>query len=199
MDIAGLLRHAKLGLSKGMKEKYLSLVRKSYRMLKHKRLRDRPWWRALTKPLFDRSLWIPCRDTVAAGLAIGCFFSMLLVLPLQMLFSAILAMRFRVNVPFAMLACFISNMFTNVPIGLMQVQMGDWMRKTLGIKVIGFENVEIPIMGLNLNAASFILGMIVSGVLLALAAFPVVHVFSAIMPHHLPVLKRRAKPTEKVS
>jgi uncharacterized protein (DUF2062 family) len=182
-----------------MKEKYLSLVRKSYRMLKHKRLRDRPWWRALTKPLFDRSLWIPCRDTVAAGLAIGCFFSMLLVLPLQMLFSAILAMRFRVNVPFAMLACFISNMFTNVPIGLMQVQMGDWMRKTLGIKVIGFENVEIPIMGLNLNAASFILGMIVSGVLLALAAFPVVHVFSAIMPHHLPVLKRRAKPTEKVS
>jgi hypothetical protein len=73
------------------------------------------------------------------------------------------------------------------------------MRKTLGIKVIGFENVEIPIMGLNLNAASFILGMIVSGVLLALAAFPVVHVFSAIMPHHLPVLKRRAKPTEKVS
>jgi uncharacterized protein (DUF2062 family) len=199
LDIAGLLRHAKLGSSKGMKEKYLSLVRKSYRMLKHKRLRDRPWWRALTKPLFDRSLWIPCRDTVAAGLAIGCFFSMLLVLPLQMLFSAILAMRFRVNVPFAMLACFISNMFTNVPIGLMQVQMGDWMRKTLGIKVIGFENVEIPIMGLNLNAASFILGMIVSGVLLALAAFPVVHVFSAIMPHHLPVLKRRAKPTEKVS
>ncbi len=199
MDITRQLRHAKLGSSKGMKEKYLSLVRKSYRMLKHKRLRSRPWWRALTKPLFDRSLWIPCRDTVAMGLAIGCFFSMLLVLPLQMLFSAILAMRFRVNVPFAMLACFISNVFTNVPIGLLQVQMGNWMRKTLGIKVIGFENVEIPIMGMNLNAASFILGMIVSGVLLALAAFPIVHVFSAIMPHHLPVLKRRAKPTEKVS
>lgn len=199
MDITRQLRHAKLGSSKGMKEKYLSLVRKSYRMLKHKRLRGRPWWRALTKPLFDRSLWIPCRDTVAMGLAIGCFFSMLLVLPLQMLFSAILAMRFRVNVPFAMLACFISNVFTNVPIGLLQVQMGNWMRKTLGIKVIGFENVEIPIMGMNLNAASFILGMIVSGVLLALAAFPIVHVFSAIMPHHLPVLKRRAKPTEKVS
>ena len=199
MDIPRQLRHAKLGSSKGMKEKYLSLVRKSYRMLKHKRLRGRPWWRALTKPLFDRSLWIPCRDTVAMGLAIGCFFSMLLVLPLQMLFSAILAMRFRVNVPFAMLACFISNVFTNVPIGLLQVQMGNWMRKTLGIKVIGFENVEIPIMGMNLNAASFILGMIVSGVLLALAAFPIVHVFSAIMPHHLPVLKRRAKPTEKVS
>ena len=198
MDIAGLLRHAKLGSSKVMKEKYLSLVRKSYRMLKHKRLRDRPLWRALTKPLFDRSLWIPCRDTVAAGLSIGLFFSMILVLPMQMLFSAVLAMRFRVNVPFAMLACWISNFFTNVPIGLVQVEMGNWMRNNLGIKVPGFEGVEISFMDVDFNAASFILGMIVSGVLLALAAFPIVHVFSAIMPHHLPVLKRRAKPTEIV-
>jgi uncharacterized protein len=182
-----------------MKEKYLRLVRKSYRMLKHKSLRDRPWWRAMTKPLFDRSLWIPCRDTVAAGLAIGSFFSMLLVLPMQMLFAVVLAMRFRVNVPFAMLACWFSNMFTNVPIGLVQVAIGDWMRKTLGIKVPGFEGVQISLMDIEVNAASFILGMIVSGVLLALAAFPIVHLFSAIMPHHLPVLKRRAKPVEKAS
>jgi uncharacterized protein (DUF2062 family) len=182
-----------------MKEKYLRLVRKSYRMLKHRKLRDRPWWRAITKPLFDRALWIPCRDTVAAGLAIGSFFSMLLVLPMQMLFAVVLAMRFRVNVPFAMLACWFSNMFTNVPIGLLQVEIGDWMRKTLGIKVPGFEGVEISLMDIEVNAASFILGMIVSGVLLALAAFPIVHLFSVIMPHHLPVLKRRPKPVEKAS
>jgi uncharacterized protein len=182
-----------------MKEKYLRLVRKSYRMLKHRRLRDRPWWRAMTKPLFDRALWIPCRDTVAAGLAIGCFFSMILVLPGQMLFASVVAMRFRVNVPFAVLACFISNMFTNLPIGLVQVAMGDWMRKTLGIKVPGFEGVQISPLGVDVNAASFLLGMIVSGVLLAMAAYPVVHLFSAIMPHHLPVLKRRARPTEKIS
>jgi uncharacterized protein (DUF2062 family) len=197
LDIARLLRHAKLGSRAGMKEKYLSLVRKSYRMLKHKRLRDRPWWRALTKPLFDRSLWIPCRDTVAAGLAIGVFFSMILVLPMQMIFAAVVSMRFRVNVPFAMLACWISNVFTNVPIGLVQVEMGNWMRNTLGIKVPGFEGVEISFMDVDFNAASFILGMIVSGVLLALVVYPIVHLFSAIMPHHLPVLKRRAPRTEK--
>lgn len=182
-----------------MKEKYLSLVRKSYRMLKHRRLRDRPWWRALTKPLFDRSLWIPCRDTVAAGLAIGFFFSMILVLPFQSLFAAVVAMRFRVNVPFAILACFISNMLTNVPLVVMQVGIGNWMRKVLGIKVPGFEAVETTFLGVHLNAASFLLGMIVSGVLLSLLSFPIVHLFSAIMPHHLPVLKRRAKPAEKVS
>ncbi len=166
-------------------------------MLKHKRLRDRPWWRAMTKPLFDRTLWIPCRDTVAAGLAIGFFFSMILVLPMQMLFAAVLAMRFKVNVPIAMAVCWISNMFTNVPIGLLQVAIGDWMRNTLGMRVPGFEGVEISFMDLNFNAASFILGMVVSGVLLALAAFPVVHLFSAIMPHHLPVLKHRARRTVK--
>ncbi len=182
-----------------MKEKYLSLVRKSYRMLKHRRLRDRPWWRAMTKPLFDRALWIPCRDTVAAGLAIGCFFSMLVVLPLQSLFASVVAMRFRVNVPFAILACFISNIFTSPPIGLVQVAMGDWMRKNLGIKVPGFEGLQFNFLGVDVNVVSFFLGMIVSGVLLALLAFPVVHLFSVIMPHHLPVLKRRPKPAEKIN
>lgn len=170
-------------------------------MLKHRRLRDRPWWRSMTKPLFDRSLWIPCRDTVAAGLAIGFFFSMILFLPMQMLFAAVVAMRFRVNVPFAMLACWISNFFTNVPLGLMQVAIGNWMRKTLGFPMPDFlTKVQFPIPEIGeVNAASFLLGMIVSGVLLALLSFPIVHLFSAIMPHHLPVLKRRAKPAEKTS
>jgi RsiW-degrading membrane proteinase PrsW (M82 family) len=53
-------------------------------------------------------------------------------------------------------------------------------------------------MDVEVNAASFLLGMIVSGVLLAMAAYPVVHLFSVIMPHHLPVLKRRPKPVEKI-
>ncbi len=118
---------------------------------------------------------------------------------MQMIFAAVVAMRFRVNVPFAMLACWISNVFTNVPIGLVQVEIGDWMRKSLGVKVPGFESIYTSFMGLEFNAASFLLGMIVSGVLLSLLSFPIVHLFSAIMPHHLPVLKRRPKPAEKVS
>lgn len=176
---------------KGMKQKYLQMVRKSYRMLRHKRLRHRPWWRALTKPVFDRGLWVPCRDTVASGLAIGLFFSMILVLPLQMIFASVLAMRFRVNIPFAIMGCWVSNVFTNVPIGLVQVGIGDWMRESLGIKVPGFEGVQVSFMGVDFNAASFILGMIVSGVILALLAYPLVHLFSAVLPQHLPVIRKR--------
>lgn len=184
-----------------MKEKYLSLVRKSYRMLKHRRLRDRPWWRAMTKPLFDRALWIPCRDTVASGLAIGSFFAMILFLPFQSLFAAVVAMRFRANIPFAITACFISNMLTIGPLGLMQVGIGNWMRKTLGFPMPEFlTKVQLPIPEIGeVNAASFLLGMVVSGVLLSLLSFPIVHLFSAIMPQHLPVLKRRPKPAEKIN
>ncbi len=182
-----------------MKARYLKLVRQSFRMLRHKRMRDRPWWRKLTKPLMDRHLWIPCRDTVAAGLAIGMFFSMILILPFQMIFAAVLAMRFRVNVPFAMAACWVSNLLTNVPIGMAQVWLGAWMRSALGFPMPGFLTkvyFKIPEIG-EVNAASFLLGMFVSAVLVALAAFPIVHLFSAFMPHHLPVKKALPLRTSK--
>ncbi len=52
-----------------MKTRYIWLVRKTFRALRHRRLRDRPWRRRLTKPLFDRQLWKPCRDSVASGAA----------------------------------------------------------------------------------------------------------------------------------
>ena len=48
---------------------------------------------------------------------------------------------------------------------------------------VGF---EIPGAG-ELNAASFLLGMSVCGILLALCSYPLVHLFSLILPQHLPV------------
>ena len=170
----------------------MKLVRRSYRMLRHKRLRHRGWWQKMTRPLFDRQLWKPCRDTVASGLAIGFFFSMMLM-PFQMIAAAIIAMRARANVPFAIAGCWVSNLLTHVPIWLAQEWLGDWMRESLGFPMPKFlEKVHFPIPEIgDVNAASFILGMMVSGVLLALIAYPLVHLFSKFMPHHLPVLKSR--------
>jgi uncharacterized protein (DUF2062 family) len=161
-------------------------------MLRHKKLRDRPWWRTLTRPLFDRQLWKPCRDTVASGLAIGFFFSMMLM-PFQMIAAALIAMRSRVNIPFAVAGCWVSNVFTHVPIWMAQEWLGDWMRNSLGFpmpKFLTTVHFSVPEVG-EINAGSFILGMMVSGILLALISYPLVHLFSAIMPQHLPVLKRR--------
>ena len=177
-----------------MKKRYLRLVRSAFRSLRHPHLRHRPWWRALTRRVTDRALWVPCRDTVATGLAIGLFFSMMLM-PFQMVPAALIAMRFRANVPFAMAACWITNPVTAGPTLFGQFILGHWMRETLGVPMPHFiSQVEFTVKGVGvLNAASDILGMISSGVIVALLAYPIVHLFSAIMPHHLPVRRRRLR------
>lgn len=182
-----------------MKKRYLRMVRQTFKTLRHRRLRHRLWWRTLTNPLFDRSLWVPCRDTVASGLAVGLFFSIMLI-PFQTLPAAICTMRLRGNIPFAVAATWLSNPFTTPAILFGQFRLGQWMRDTLGVPMPEFlTNVHFQAPGVGtLNAASFILGMISSGVLLAMAAYPIVHLFSAIMPHHLPVRSRRARAVKTV-
>lgn len=175
-----------------MKAHYLKMVRRVHRTLRHPRLRHRPWWRKLSKPLYHRSLWVPCRDTVASGLAIGLFFSMMLM-PFQAVPAALIAMRARANIPFAILACWLTNPVTTPAVLFAQFRLGHWMREALGVPMPVFlckVHFEVPGVG-ELNAASFILGMIATGVLLALCAYPLVHLFSAILPHHLPVRRRK--------
>lgn len=177
-----------------MKAHYLRMVRKVHRALRHPRLRHRPWWRKLSKPLFQRSLWIPCRDTVASGLAIGLFFSMVPVVP-QSILAAIIAMRARVNVPFAMAACFVSNPVTNVPIWIAQIKLGQWMIDSLSLPVPSFlsgAHMDMPGVG-SLSVSNFIVGFVAMGVLFALSAYPIVHLFSALLPHHLPVRKAKLR------
>lgn len=141
-----------------------------------------------------RALWVPCRDSVASGLAIGLFFSMVPVIP-QSIVAAILAMRVRGNVPFAMAACYVSNPFTNVPIWIAQIRLGQWCIDTFSLPVPHFlENATTSLPGVGpLSVVNFIVGFIALGVILALAAYPLVHLFSAMLPHHLPVRRGKAR------
>jgi hypothetical protein len=175
-----------------MKKRYLKLVRQALKSLRHPNLRHRPWWRTISRPLLNRSLWIPCRDTVAAGVAIGFFFSMMPMIP-QSIVAAILAMRVKANVPFAMAACFLSNPLTNVPFWVAQIRLGQWLIDVLSLPVPHFlakAHTSLPGVGV-MSVSNFIVGFVAMGVLLALSAYPLVHLFSALMPHHLPVRRRR--------
>lgn len=174
-----------------MKVHYLRMVRRAFRALRHKRLRHRPWWQKISKPLFHRSLWVPCRDTVASGLAIGLFFSMVPFIP-QSIFAAVLAMRVRGNVPFAIAACFISNPITNAPFWLAQIWLGQWFINFFSLPIPNFvSKVSLDLPGVGIASLSnFIVGFITLGTLMALCAYPIVHLFSAVLPHHLPVRKR---------
>jgi uncharacterized protein (DUF2062 family) len=183
-----------------MKRRYLWLVRRAYRALRHPRLRHRGWWQALTHALFERHLWMPCRDTVATGLTIGMFFAVM-PLPMQMIFAGFAAMRFKANVPVAMAACWLSNPLTNIPLFLFQLWLGNRIAGLAGLELPEVQwfkdfliwlgeshwfKVPIPDFILNANSANFILGILASGVMAAALTFPLVHLFSAIMPHHLP-------------
>lgn len=177
-----------------MKRRYLRLVRKAFRSLRHPKLRHRPWWQTMTRPLMERTLWVPCRDSVAVGLAFGLFFSVMLM-PFQSVPAALLAMRFRGNVPIAIAACWISNPITAPPLFWAQFKLGHLLHDVLGVPMPHFlTNVSFNVQHVGeFNAANFILGMIALGVLLALSAFPITHLFSAVMPHHLPVRKRKER------
>ncbi len=178
-----------------MKRRYIWLVRQTIRTLRHKRLRHRPWWRKLTLPLTDRHLWKPCRDSVAVGLSIGMFFAVM-PMPGQAVVSAVLAMKLRGNVPFAVGACFLSNPFTMVPIWTAQVWIGSLVQSHLPVPMPAvFSRMETALPGLGtVNAGSFIVGSVVSGCLLALGSFLVIHCLARILPHHLPVTRNARAP-----
>lgn len=177
-----------------MKKGYLWLVKSAFRSLRHPQLRHRKWWRALTRPISNRLFWIPCRDTVATGLSIGVFFSMMLM-PFQMVPAFLLAMRAKANIPFAMAGCWVSNPLTLPFIIWWQFRLGEWLRHSWGVpmpKFIAKVSFTVEAIG-ELNAASFILGMISSAVLLSLAVYPAVHAFSALLPQYLPVRRNLAE------
>ncbi len=175
-----------------MKVRYLRIVRKAFRALRHPQLRHRPWWQKISKPLFERSLWVPCRDSVALAVTIGIFFSMMLM-PMQMLPAAILAMLLRANVPTAMATCWVTNPVTMGPVVYGQGVFGKWLRESCLLPMPEFlakVQYEIPGVGV-INAANFTLGMFASGIILAALAYPTVMLIAKIIPHHLPVNRKR--------
>jgi uncharacterized protein (DUF2062 family) len=138
---------------------------------------------------------------VAHGLAIGLFFSMMLPMPLQGFVSAFFAIRSRVNVPFAMLAVWISNPLTTLPLALMQVRLGQLLRDLFVIPVPTFLDVTgvFPCTTIECNAANFVLGMLVSGVLASMLAYPLVHLISMLLPHHLPSRREESAREKQVN
>ena len=168
-----------------LKVRYLRLVRSAFRTLRHRRLRHRPWWRSLTRPLFHRSLWRPCPSTVSTAFSVGLFFAMMPI-PFQSLAAALVCLRFRANIPFAMLACWVTNPLTQAPVILGQFRLGQWMRDALSVPMPPFlTKVDYTIPGVgSLNAASFTLGFITSGIVLALLAYPIVQLVYKMLPAH---------------
>ena len=122
-------------------------------------------------------------------------------MPFQGFVAAFFAIRSRVNVPFAMIAVWISNPLTNVPLALGQEKIGGFLRTVVHVPVPSFLDVskKFPYTDIDCNAANFVLGMLISGVLCAMLAYPLVHLISFLLPHHLPIKRNdKVRHTDKI-
>jgi uncharacterized protein (DUF2062 family) len=168
-----------------MKRRYLWMVKRAYRGMRHPRLRHRKWWQALIKPMKDKRLWRPCRDTVAKGLAIGL---LVFMLPIpQSLVAGVLAAWARANVPIAIAATWISNPLTGIALLPLQA----WLGKTiLAYFDLASQELTGEAVGWGMKIKHFVangaLGGAVIGIVLASLAFGLTHLFSYLMPHRLP-------------
>ncbi|MBN1521363.1 MAG: DUF2062 domain-containing protein [Candidatus Aureabacteria bacterium] len=77
--------------------------------------------------LFHRDLWHVSRKSLAGGLALGLFLAFTPTVPFHMVLAAIGAILFRVNLPVAVLVCWINNPFTMYFIYLYDLKLGRFL------------------------------------------------------------------------
>lgn len=134
-----------------------------------KHLRGTWLHRRLGDSLLDPSLWHPERRKVAAGFALGAFFSMI-PMPFQMVPTTILGYFARVNIPAAIVAVWISNPITSPPIFYLQYRLGHAL---LGIGKPKEINPDHSILEILKDAPiSLLSGAMVTAILLSLVCYP---------------------------
>jgi len=187
---------------KNFKRTYLRLVRRAYRYLRSKKLREIDWLQALIKPVFDRELWHPCRSTIARGLSIGLFCAMLPI-PFQMILAAIGSIRTKANIPIAIGSCWVSNPFTMIPIFIAQGKIGTALSPIFLFPIeplIEESKTHFPFLERSIN---FGVGFLASAIILALLAYPFVWALSFLLPRLIPknryIIRRRKKSSSDLS
>lgn len=150
-------------------------VFKTYRWLKHpRRLKKNPALRWFSRHFLDKRVWKPSRHTLAGGVAVGCFATVQMI-PVQMPLSVVLAGMLRVNIPVALLLCWISNPATYVPFAMIEKSLGQWLLGLIGDPTdawIGSLQNESLAKGLSYARYMYVGGLL-GGVLAAIAGYVV--------------------------
>jgi len=151
---------------------YIRLVKRARSFMRGKMLKKIPFTQRLLKPLTRREYWLPTPHRIAMGVAIGVFYAFAtLVLPVQMLFSALTCIYFRGNLPIALGTCWISNPFTVGPLAIAMVWVGDIFDRHF----YDMPKFGIGIYGLDyeVDLYKFVVGCVFSGTVLALLVYPI--------------------------
>ncbi len=103
----------------------------------HETIKSYRWLRPFAHLLQHHALWHLHRRSVAGGVAVGLFAG-LIPGPLQMLAAALLAIKFRVNLPVALFSTWYTNPFTILPLYVLAYQLGSLVtgsHKTVSLKL----------------------------------------------------------------
>lgn len=116
-----------------MQRHYRRLVFRLYRRFRHPRILKRNrLMRWFARHFLDKTVWRPTRHTFAGGLAVGLFV-MMLVIPGQMPLAILIAALLRVNIPIAIIACWITNPVTMAPVAWWEIEFGNWLLRLTGL------------------------------------------------------------------
>ena len=77
--------------------------------------------------LFHRDLWHISRKSLAGGIALGLFLAFTPTIPFHMVLAAIGAILFRVNLPVAVLVCWVNNPLTMYFIYFYDLKLGQFV------------------------------------------------------------------------
>lgn len=128
-----------------MQHHYRRVVLRLYRRFRHPRmLKNNRFMRWFARHFLDKTVWKPTRHTFAGGLAVGLFV-MMLVIPGQMPLAMLIAAMLRVNIPIAIITCWITNPVTMAPVAWWEIEFGNWMVRLLGLgdpPPLGWEELE---------------------------------------------------------
>ena len=83
------------------------------------------------KHILAKDLWRVDARSLAGGLSIGLFIAFTPTIPLQMMLAFFAARYFRVNLPAALLACWVTNPLTAVPVYMMAWRLGRFVLHAL--------------------------------------------------------------------
>ena len=94
-------------------------------------LRDTFVYRLLGERILEHDLWHINRKSLSGGMAIGLFLAFTPTIPFHMILAAVGAIIFRVNLPVAVIVCWINNPFTALFIYSADYHLGRFFLKDL--------------------------------------------------------------------
>jgi len=90
-------------------------------------LKDTFVYRIFGERLFHRELWHISRHSLAGGLALGLFLACTPTIPFHMVLAALFAIFLRVNLPVAVITCWVNNPLTMFFIYTSSLKMGQFL------------------------------------------------------------------------